>query len=124
MELRLETVARNGVAILRCHGRLAYGEATAELDHAVRVLFDSSKQIVLQLANVSMMDSGGVGTLGALFMAAHNRGAEIKLAALSPRVEEVLRVTGLSVLLDTYDDEQEAVEAFLHPHPQPTVATA
>ena len=117
MELRLETVARSGVAILRCHGRLVYGEATAELDHAVRGLFDSTKQIVLQLADVSVIDSGGVGTLGALFMAAHNREAEIKLAALSPRVEEVLRVTGLSVLLDTYDDEQEAVEAFLHPHP-------
>jgi anti-sigma B factor antagonist len=114
-ELRLQTISRGGVAVLRCGGKLVYGDATAELDRSVRSLFEVSKQIVLDLSDVSTIDSAGVGTLGALFMAAHNREAEIKLGGLSGRVEEVLRVTGLKMLFDVYDSYTDAVEAFHNP---------
>jgi len=65
------------------------------------------------MADVTQVDSGGVGALGAVFMAAHNRGAKIKLAALHPRVAEVLRVTNLEMLFDIRSSETEAVAAFL-----------
>lgn len=64
------------------------------------------------MAEVSQIDSGGVGALGAAFVAAHNRGAEIKLAELHPRVADVLRITGLDLMFDIHKSEGEALGAF------------
>ena len=115
MELELQIVSKADVAIVRCHGRLIYGEEAKQLTRTLRQLLESTKQIVLQLAEVTQIDSGGVGVLGEMFMAAHNKEAEIKLAALSPRVAEVLRITGLGQLFDKHNSETEAIEAFLKP---------
>ena len=79
---------------------------------ATRQFLETTKEIVLQMADVTQIDSGGVGALGTAFMAAHNREAEIKLAALHPRVAEVLRITGLDLLFDIRSSESEAVAAF------------
>ena len=112
MELELQFALRENVSILRCRGRIIYGPETVELVRAVRQALESAKRIVLQMADVTQIDSGGVGALGTAFTAAHNRGAEIKLAALHPRVAEVLRITGLELLFDVRDSESEAVAAF------------
>ena len=69
----------------------------------------------MQMASVTQIDGGGVDALGEAFVAAHNRDAEIKLAALSPRVAEVLRITGLDLLFDTHTSEADAVKAFFSP---------
>ena len=82
---------------------------------AFRQLLNTNKQIVLQMAGVTQIDSGGVGALGEAYIAAHNRDAEIKLAALSSRVAEVLRITGLDLLFDIYTSETDAVKAFFSP---------
>jgi anti-sigma B factor antagonist len=111
MALEVEIASNAGVAILRCRGRMVWGPEAAEFDTNFRSLLDSSKQIVLNLANVPQIDSGGVGALGTAFMAAHNRGAELKLASLSPRVADVLRITALDGLFRIYGSEAEAVEA-------------
>jgi anti-sigma B factor antagonist len=112
MPLQTHIASHGGVSVLRCAGRLVYGEEAAELDRTVRGLFDHTKQIVLNLADVPIIDSGGVGALGGLFMAAHNREVQIRLSSLSPRVAEVLRITGLAMLFDIYDTDDEAVNAF------------
>jgi len=112
VELELQIVTLANVAVVRCRGRLIYGQEAAELDHTLRRLLETTKQIVLQMADVIQIDSGGVGALGAAFMAAHNREGVVKLANLTPRVEEVLRITGLALLFDVHDSETEAVEAF------------
>lgn len=112
VELALQVVSLANIGVIRCRGRLIYGLEAAELIITVRQLLNTTKQIVLQLAGVTQIDSGGVGALGEAFVAAHNRDAEIKLAALSPRVAEVLRITGLDMLFDTHGSEAEAIEAF------------
>jgi anti-anti-sigma factor len=112
LELELQIVTLANVAVVRCHGRLIYGQEAAELDRTLRSLLETTKQIVLQMADLIQIDSGGVGALGAAFMAAHNRGGVIKLADLTPRVGEVLRITGLERLFDVHDSETEAIEAF------------
>jgi len=112
VELELQIVTVANVAVVRCRGRLIYGQEAAELDHTLRRLLETNKQIVLQMAEVTQIDSGGVGVLGAAFMAAHNRKGVIKLANLSPRVDEVLRITGLKWLFGVLDSETEAIEAF------------
>ena len=112
MELELQIVTHASVAAVRCSGRLIYGQEASEFVRTLRQLLNTTKQIVLQLADVTRIDSGGVGALAEAFMAAHNREAEIKLATLSPRVEEVLRITALELLFDIHNSETEAVEAF------------
>ena len=113
MDLELQIASLENVPVLRCRGRLTYGPETAELLRAARQTLETSKEIVLQMAGVTQIDSGGVGALGAAFVAAHNREAEIKLADLHPRVAEVLRITGLDLLFDIRKSESEAVAAFL-----------
>lgn len=112
MELELQIASHEKVSIIRCRGRLTYGPETEELVRAGRQALETTKKLVLQMADVTQIDSGGVGAIGAVFIAAHNRDAEIKLAALHPRVAEVLRITGLDLLFDIRKSESEAVTAF------------
>jgi anti-sigma B factor antagonist len=115
VELQFQIVWRARVPVVYCLGRLVYGEETQELGRTLRRLLEDNKQIVLQLAAVSQIDSGGVGELGAIFLAAHRRDAEIRLACLSPRVAEVLRITGLEQLFQIHPSEDDAVAAFHWP---------
>ena len=119
MDLEIQIASCRNVSVLRCRGRLVYGPATEELARAVRQAPETAKEIVLQMADVTHIDSGGVGALGAAFVTAHNRAAEIKLAALHPRVAEVLRITGLELLFDIRNSEGEAVAAFLAKEAKP-----
>jgi anti-sigma B factor antagonist len=112
VELELQIAPHENVVVVHCRGRLIYGREAAELIRALRQLLDSTKHVVLQMAEVTQIDSGGVGALGATFVAAHNREAEIKLAALPARVADVLRITGLELLFEVYGSETEAIEAF------------
>jgi anti-sigma B factor antagonist len=112
MELQLQIIKQAGATLVRCSGRLIYGPEAAEFVCTLRQLLNTTKQIILNLACVSQIDSGGVGALGEVFMAAHNREAQIKLTALSPRVREVLRITALERLFEIHNSETEAVEAF------------
>lgn len=124
MDLELQIVTRTNVAVVRCRGRLIYGQEATEFGHTLRRLLETTKQIVLQMADVIQIDSGGVGALGAAFMAAHNREGVIKLANLTPRVAEVLRITGLERLLDIHDSETEAIEAFSRSSTAPVTTSA
>ena len=117
--LELQFASRDNVLVIRCLGRLLYGPEANDLVHAVRQALETTKEIVLQMAAVTQIDSGGVGALGTAFMAAHNREAQIKLAGLHPRVAEVLRITNLEMLFDVRASEDEAVAAFLAKAPQP-----
>jgi len=112
VELELQIVSHASVAVIRCRGRLIYGQEAAELIRTLRQSLNTTKRIVLQLADVTQIDSGGVGALGEAFVAAHNREAEIKLATLSRRVAEVLRITALDRLFDMHSSETDAIAAF------------
>ena len=70
------------------------------------------KQIVLNLAGVTYIDSGGLGTLVGLYTTARNAGGSIKLASLTPRVGDLLQVTKLLTVFDVYDTEDKAIKAF------------
>jgi anti-sigma B factor antagonist len=115
LELKLEIVSQGSVGVIRCRGRLIYGLEAAALVRTFRQMLNTSKQIVLQMAEVTQIDSGGIGALGEAYVAARNRDAEIKLAALSSRVSEVLRITGLGLLFDILTSETDAVKAYFSP---------
>ena len=108
MQLRLV----NGVTIVDCNGRIVFGEESALLRDTLKKLINENSQIVLNLGSVTYIDSGGLGTLVALYTTAHNAGGAVKLANLTPRVGDLLQVTKLLTVFEVYDSEEEAVQSF------------
>jgi anti-sigma B factor antagonist len=117
MSLNLDVSRTGDIAVVRCRGRIVFGEEADELRGVILSLLKETKRIVLNLAWVVYIDSSGLGTLVASFISARHRGAEIKFAALSPRARRLLTITKMDRLLEVYDSDEEAVKSFL-PHPE------
>jgi len=112
MELRLDVVRQGDVAVVRCRGRIIFGQEVDELRLTVLSLLKESNRLVLQLAGIEQIDSEGLAALVGLFISARNRGGELKLADLSPKSRELLRVTRLDKIFGTHKSESEAVASF------------
>lgn len=94
-------VERNGeVAIVKCHGKLVMGVCEV-LASRVRELIPSTKRIVLDLTDLTLMDSLGLGTLVRLYVSAKAGGSCVVLVNVGPRIRQLLGITNLlSVLTD------------------------
>jgi len=112
MQLRMSTRTLDGVMIVDCSGRLVFGEESASLRETAKKLLAQSPRLVLNLRDVSHVDSGGLGTLVSLFTTARNAGGAIKLARLSQRVGDLLQVTKLVTIFEVFDDEEKAAKSF------------
>jgi len=101
------------VTVVDVSGRITLGEETSGLRKAVRDLIaQGKKKIVLNLSNVSYIDSSGVGELVASYTAVRNAGGELKLLNLTKKVHDLLQVTKLYTIFDIKDDEFMAVKSF------------
>jgi len=116
VQLRISTRTIDGVLIVDCNGRIVFGEESANLRDTVKKLINENKNIVLNLSGVSYIDSGGLGTLVALYTSAQTNGGKIKLASLTPRVGDLLQVTKLVTIFEVYDNEEQAVQGALLGH--------
>jgi anti-sigma B factor antagonist len=112
MLLRTSTRSLRGVFIIDCYGKIVIGEETARLRQQVKDLLGQSRQIVLNLADVNYIDSSGLGTLVGLYSSARTAGGEIKLAALTGRVKDVLQITKLGSIFEFYNTAEEAAATF------------
>lgn len=113
MALRMTDRDTDGVTVLEIEGRIVLGEESNSFREKVKSLLAAGKKkIVLNLANVSYIDSAGLGTLVATFHSARSQGATLKLANLGAKFKEVLQVTKLMTVFDTYDNEGLAVKSF------------
>lgn len=112
MQLRMSTRVVDDILIVDCSGRIVFGEETSELRETVRDLIVQNGRIILNLSDVNYIDSGGLGTLVALFITARSAGAAIKLANLTERVGDLLQVTKLLTVFEVYDSEGKALESF------------
>lgn len=112
VQLELSTRNVDGIAVVDCHGRMIFGEESASLRDAVKNLLAMNNQIVLNLGGVNYIDSGGLGTLVALYTTARNAGGSIKLAALTQRVGDLLQVTKLLTVFEVFDTVEEAVGSY------------
>ncbi len=112
MQLKLNTRTKDGVLIVDCSGRIVFGEESAHLRDTVKKLVAENNHIVLNLSETGYIDSGGLGTLVALYTTARSSGGSIKLANLTPRVGDLLQVTKLLTVFDVYDNEEKAIESF------------
>ena len=113
MALRMTDREVNGVTVLEIEGRIVLGEESNSFREKVKTLLAAGKKkIVLNLSNVSYIDSAGLGTLVATFHSARSQGATLKLANLGQKFKEVLQVTKLMTVFDTYENEAAAVQSF------------
>jgi anti-sigma B factor antagonist len=112
MQLKLSTRVVKGVTIVDCNGRIVFGEESALLRDTLKKLIAENSQIILNLGGVTYIDSGGLGTLVALYTTAHNAGGSVKLANLTQRVGDLLQVTKLLTVFEVYDSEEKALESF------------
>jgi anti-sigma B factor antagonist len=112
MQLKLSTRVVKGVTIVDCNGRIVFGEESALLRDTLKKLIAENSQIILNLGGVTYIDSGGLGTLVALYTTAHNAGGSVKLANLTQRVGDLLQVTKLLTVFEVYDSEGKALESF------------
>jgi anti-sigma B factor antagonist len=112
VQLKLSNRTVDDILVVDCAGRIVFGEESAELRETVKKLIAQSGRIVLNLANVSYIDSGGLGTLVALYTTARNAGGSIKLANLTERVGDLLQVTKLLTVFEVFDSEKGALESF------------
>ena len=113
MALRMTDRDVNGVTVLEIEGRIVLGEESNSFREKVKSLLAAGKKkIVLNLSNVSYIDSAGLGTLVATFHSARSQGAVLKLANLGAKFKEVLQVTKLMTVFDTYDNEALAVQSY------------
>jgi anti-sigma B factor antagonist len=112
MTLKIETRQADGVTIMSCQGRIVFGEEATALRENLKQVLSSTRQVVLNLAGVSYIDSGGLGTLVGVYSSARAAGAEIKLTGLGQRLRDVLQITKLVTVFEVYDSEQEAIATF------------
>ncbi len=113
MSMTLVRREAGSVTVLEIGGRIAFGETAGALQAEVRELLSAGRgRIVLNLKQVTHIDSAGIGEIVGSHTSARNQGGSLKLAALSPRVENLLRMTRLFIALDVYPDEASAVAAF------------
>jgi anti-sigma B factor antagonist len=112
VQLKLSTRTVDDILVVDCAGRIVFGEESAELRETVKKLIAQSRRIVLNLAGVSYIDSGGLGTLVALYTTARSAGGSIKLANLTERVGDLLQVTKLLTVFEVFDSEKGALESF------------
>ena len=113
MALKMAERDVDGVTVLDVDGRVVLGEESNSFREKVKGLLASGKKkIVLNLQNVTYIDSAGLGTLVSTFHSARSQGATLKLANLGAKFKEVLQVTKLITVFDTYDSEAAAVQSF------------
>jgi anti-sigma B factor antagonist len=89
------------------------GGGTVQLHKAIRCLVDEGKtQILLNLSDVTHIDSSGLGELISGHISVTNHGGTIKLAHLTERLRELMVITKLLTVFDVYDDEAKALATF------------
>ena len=103
----------DGVIVLDLAGRITMGEASVELRNKIRDLVKSGeKSILLNLGEVSYMDSSGIGELVSAYASVSSQGGQLKLLNLTRKLHELLAITKLLTVFDTYENEKEALQSY------------
>ena len=111
--MKIEEREVNDVTILDVHGKITIGEGSIEIRNKVRDLLQSGKKtILLNLGDVSYVDSSGIGELVSCFTTVTNQGGQLKLLNLTKKLKELLAITKLLTVFDSYNDEGRALASF------------
>ncbi|MFQ3583137.1 STAS domain-containing protein [Chloracidobacterium validum] len=105
---------KDGILILELQGSVLLGNGDALLrEHVSRLLSQDVRRVVFNLAGVPYVDSSGLGEIVRAMTSIKRAGGSLKLASPTRRLVDILNITKLSSLLETYDTEEAAVASFL-----------
>jgi anti-sigma B factor antagonist len=111
--MKVNVRQRDGVTILDLKGKITIGMGDVALRNAVQDAINSgATKVVINLKDVTTIDSSGVGELVSAFTTATNRGVKLSLANLPSKVQDILQITQLITVFDVFDSEDEAIRSF------------
>jgi anti-sigma B factor antagonist len=103
----------DGVSILDLSGKIVLGEGDGQIRERIKdLLADGQRRILLNLGDVTYIDSAGLGALISSYTTTRRESGQLKLVNLTRRIQDLLAITKLITVFDTYDDEQTALESF------------
>lgn len=104
---------RDGVSVLELKGTITLGGGDVTMrDRIKELLGQDRKKIVIDLGEVSFMDSTGLGELVAAYTTARHQQATLKLANLTKKIKDLLSITQLAAVFETYESLDEALASF------------
>jgi len=111
--MKIEERAVDGVTILDLQGKMLIGEGDELLREKINSLVENgTEKIVLNLAEVPYVDSAGLGEIVRCYTTVSRKNGELKLLNLTKRIHDLLSITKLLTVFDSYDDEASAVKSF------------
>jgi anti-sigma B factor antagonist len=113
MSIKLSSRQVGDVTVVDAAGRITLGEGSSALRDTLRdMVAKGQKKILLNLSEVSYIDSSGIGELVSGFTTVTNQGGSLKLLGLTKRVKDLLQITKLYTVFDVHDDEASAVRSY------------
>ena len=113
MSMKASNRQVDGVTVVDMSGRITLGEGSVVLRDTIRDLVGKGqKKILLNLGDVTYIDSSGIGELVSAFTAVRREGGELKLLNLTKKVHDLLQITKLYTVFDIKDDEAAAIQSF------------
>jgi anti-sigma B factor antagonist len=101
------------VTVVDATGRITLGEGASIFRDVIRDLAaKGNKKILVNLADVSYIDSSGIGEMVSSFTTVTNHGGQLKLLSLTKRVKDLLQITKLYTVFEVFEDEASAVRSF------------
>ena len=113
MSMKASNRQVDGITVVDMSGRITLGEGSVILRDSIRDLIGKGqKKILLNLGDVTYIDSSGIGELVSAFTAVRREGGELKLLNLTKKVHDLLQITKLYTVFDIKDDEAAAIKSF------------
>jgi anti-sigma B factor antagonist len=113
VSVKLTTRQVGEVTVVDAVGRITLGEGASTFRDTLRDLASAGKKkLLLNLAEVSYIDSSGIGEMVSGFTTVTNAGGQVKLLNLTKRVKDLLQITKLYTVFEVFEDEAAAVRSF------------
>ncbi len=113
MSVKLNTRQVGNVSVIDVAGRITLGEGSAALRETLRdMVAKNQNKILLNLGDVTYIDSSGIGELVSAYTTVTNTGGQLKLLNLNKRVKDLLQITKLYTVFEVKEDEADAIRSF------------
>lgn len=111
--MKFSTKELNNVTVVKMEGNMLGGPEASELNSALHKLLDAKKKnIIVDLGDVTLMNSSGLGLIIGAVTTMRNAGGNLKIAAATEKVTQVFKITKVSNVIELYDSVKSAVESF------------
>jgi anti-sigma B factor antagonist len=114
VSVKLNTRQVGDVTVVDASGRITLGEGSSTLRDLLKELIaKGNRKILLNLGEVTYIDSSGIGELVSGFTTVSNQGGTLKLLSLTKRVQDLLQITKLYTVFDVHEEEAHALRSFV-----------